>query len=59
MLFEGLKQDDLWVADDDSMQSSIQAKLDLILGFLQFQLALIDARLEILDKRAFGITQDL
>ncbi len=59
VLFEGLKQDDLWVADDDSMQSSIQAKLDLILGFLQFQLALIDARLEILDKRAFGITQDL
>ncbi|WP_420889411.1 CiaD-like domain-containing protein, partial [Helicobacter trogontum] len=30
-----------------------QAKLDLILGFLQFQLALLDARLDVLDKRNF------
>ncbi len=51
VLFEGLKQDDLWLENGDDMQSQIQTKLDLILGFLQFQLALLDARLEVLDKR--------
>ncbi|MWV61860.1 hypothetical protein DCO58_07305 [Helicobacter saguini] len=58
VLFEGLKNNDLWIdnlsADDllkDSKEVQASAKLDLILGFLQFQLALIDSRLEALDKR--------
>ncbi|RDU67545.1 hypothetical protein CQA53_00560 [Helicobacter didelphidarum] len=54
VLFEGLKQDDLFT-EDESAKMQIEAKLDLILGFLQFQLALIDARLEVLDKRTFDL----
>lgn len=53
VLFEGLKQDDLWLEDTHETQNKLQAKLDLILGFLQFQLALLDARLDVLDKRNF------
>lgn len=59
VLFEGLKQENLWIENGNDRNSQIQAKLDLILGFLQFQLALIDARLEVLDKRNFEIGQEI
>lgn len=58
VLFEGLRQDNLWFEDDMNPHAQIQAKLDLILGFLQFQLALVDARLEVLEKRVFDIAQE-
>ncbi len=48
VLFEGLKQDELW--EDNEGSDSLQKKFDLMLGFLQFQLALIDARIEIINK---------
>ena len=65
VLFEGLKQDNLWADDllgdgllrdgllNNEMDSKAQAKLDLVLGFLQFQLALLDARLDVIEKRSF------
>ncbi len=59
VLFEGLRQEDLWLENSDDAQTQIQTKLDLILGFLQFQLALLDARLEVLDKRSFEMGQEL
>lgn len=51
VLFEGLKQDDLWLDDGLDTHSKIESKFELILGFLQFQLALIDARLDSIDRR--------
>lgn len=58
VLFEGLKQENLWIENGGDRHGQIQEKLDLILGFLQFQLALIDARLEVLDKRNFEMEQE-
>ena len=55
VLFEGLKQDDLWGDGGVDSSSRTQAKLDLVLGFLQFQLALIDTRLDSIDRRVVGL----
>ncbi|STQ85403.1 hypothetical protein LS73_007970 [Helicobacter muridarum] len=51
VLFEGLRQDELWSEDNADMQGKAESKLKLVLGFLQFQLALIDARLDSINKQ--------
>ena len=65
VVFEGLKDDNLWNEElmgdgflrdgilNNDEDSKTKAKLDLILGFLQFQLALLDSRLDVLEKRSF------
>ncbi|RDU70851.1 hypothetical protein CQA66_07495 [Helicobacter aurati] len=51
VLFEGLRQDELWTEEAQDSQSKAESKLELILGFLQFQLALIDARLDSINRQ--------
>lgn len=58
VLFEGLKQSNITFKIfkkeqiDDIEENDNKEKIDMVFGFLQFQLALIDARIEILEKRA-------
>lgn len=51
VLFEGLRQDELWSDDSEDKQDRTESKLKLVLGFLQFQLALIDSRLDSINKQ--------